>query len=1212
MANKKRNKKNKKQKNNDTSSSSENSQSSSSSSNPPLVSNVLKRTVNAADSSNDFSLQEDGAIATDVSSHFESTPETTPDTVSSRLTKTTSEEIPEAFKVNPLFATEENLLSDAINSSEFITPPPGISSSPEAFEDAIPEDAEVQPEDGIKVDFCHVAENDNNDYLHEELKTEEVNDEDEEGFEEPIYQEEVDEGQFEDVIEEVLEDIYEKDEENIQEEVGEKLKEDLPNKIPMAKIEDFSEDEEDSETNNEPEQKESNDSNLMDQSEFDLDLNYDRQIRKSEISFEHRWALEERLIHYQPPVLPSAAPPKVFSEPKSLNPQFAPQFPVAQSVIPTEMTTSIPDLLTEDDQPVSNQTDIVPITKAVIEKSTCGNDSCISLSSVEVENARKSQKTSKSAIAIETSGLTLPIMDDPSKYVLERSNFIKSEFAEVQKAIETPYKMIETTRSVGFMEPGDDLTALEQPTMMALCQNSHQPMAVEKVIDSVLPGFQVPKYEEISESLTKTFIPKNIVLPDEKNVLANECLKLSREISPKDEKSRGRNKSSDSESSMTLPEVPSPGSSRRSSSGLSSGKSYGRNSGRFTGQVPPPIISQPVRSVSVQSEERIRERPRTDSSCQTDRTDASNISFEDPDEIQIEIFEPEIQEDNFTSNLLSVYRRQRIDRHGLDLKLKLLQSHQYVWIHKVLLEAILPGITQSHIFIVVDLDSDSLVALVQYLYTGQLGRPLSLDSCPSYLKILQALGDVKFIKDEIIQFMESEFNVENCDRIISAARVFNLEGLGGRIVEKIGSKPFEYRDIILKLDPEDFIHLVELDTLNIGEIDLLSLISDWLTSKPIHAEYIDRVLENVRWETIPSEYIVSNVISDTILTQGNGAKTIMEAMGQHLAKNRFQKSMKYRRNARETILVIGGVTKGDVPLVLKSDESWIHSDLHVPDDLRYYFNKLSGHQVLNINGFVFVIGGEYLGKDNKKVISNLVLCLDIRLRHWKELRPMIHSRTHFSASVLNDEIFVFGGRNEKGILAFSEKFSIDENKWSQIEKLRVPRCCHAQITTGGKIYISGGYVQEYKKPARYSSDILIYSGEESAFIEATTSLVQPRGWHKMVEIGKNILILGGCYQKQNGRREGISEVEFFDISGCSMYSIQQQLLYSCSSPSLATSQDGDIAKVLLIGGWSETEKKFLNSAQEMIFKNKTVQTIQLLNSYLPKHFTTQEATNVIF
>merc|ERR1711962_500199 len=159
--------------------------------------------------------------------------------------------------------------------------------------------------------------------------------------------------------------------------------------------------------------------------------------------------------------------------------------------------------------------------------------------------------------------------------------------------------------------------------------------------------------------------------------------------------------------------------------------------------------------------------------------------------------------------------------------------------------------------------------------------------------------------------------------------------------------------------------------------------------------------------------------------------------------------------------------------------------------------------------------------------------------------------------------------------------------------------------------ISGGYIQEYKKPSRYSTDILIYSGEDFSFIESTTNLIQPRGWHKMVQIGENILILGGCFQKQNGRREGISENEFFDISNNSIVPIQKKLLYPCSSPSVITTSiqnangtDDDVTKVLLIGGWSDTEKKFLNSAQEIIIENKTIQTIQLLNSYLPKHFTT--------
>ena len=68
-------------------------------------------------------------------------------------------------------------------------------------------------------------------------------------------------------------------------------------------------------------------------------------------------------------------------------------------------------------------------------------------------------------------------------------------------------------------------------------------------------------------------------------------------------------------------------------------------------------------------------------------------------------------------------------------------------------------------------------------------------------------------------------------------------------------------------------------------------------------------------------------------------------------------------------------------------------------------------------------------------------------------------RTHFTASILNDEIHVFGGRNEKGLIATSEVYSIADNKWRYGQKMEYPRCCHAQVTCGDNIVISGGYVQ---------------------------------------------------------------------------------------------------------------------------------------------------------
>ena len=74
---------------------------------------------------------------------------------------------------------------------------------------------------------------------------------------------------------------------------------------------------------------------------------------------------------------------------------------------------------------------------------------------------------------------------------------------------------------------------------------------------------------------------------------------------------------------------------------------------------------------------------------------------------------------------------------------------------------------------------------------------------------------------------------------------------------------------------------------------------------------------------------------------------------------------------------------------------------------------------------------------------------------------MITRRTHFSASILDDEIHVFGGRNEKGLLNLTEVYSIKENKWKNGQKMNEARCCHAQITFKNEIIITGGYVQGY-------------------------------------------------------------------------------------------------------------------------------------------------------
>ena len=148
------------------------------------------------------------------------------------------------------------------------------------------------------------------------------------------------------------------------------------------------------------------------------------------------------------------------------------------------------------------------------------------------------------------------------------------------------------------------------------------------------------------------------------------------------------------------------------------------------------------------SESEIRIRERTDSSSQTE------TAVDDPNELKIEIetgngFGFGTGSD-YSSQILKIFRKHRLAGRGLDLKIKSKPDQVYLWIHRILLESILPDdvIGEMTHFIEVDLDQISLISLVRFIYTGDID--LSLENCKYYLNIINALGPIDFIKVIII------------------------------------------------------------------------------------------------------------------------------------------------------------------------------------------------------------------------------------------------------------------------------------------------------------------------------------------------------------------------------------------------------------------------------------------------------------------------------
>src|SRR6266446_1657680 len=109
-------------------------------------------------------------------------------------------------------------------------------------------------------------------------------------------------------------------------------------------------------------------------------------------------------------------------------------------------------------------------------------------------------------------------------------------------------------------------------------------------------------------------------------------------------------------------------------------------------------------------------------------------------------------------------------------------------------------------------------------------------------------------------------------------------------------------------------------------------------------------------------------------------------------------------------------------------------------------------------GFLYVIGGG----NSSAALSDLER-YDPVLDAWITLAPMPTARAGAAAAVIDDGIFVIGGRQSTNgpcsggpYLQTVEKYDIDTNTWSPVAQLPTPRSDLAAVAHGGKIFIFGG------------------------------------------------------------------------------------------------------------------------------------------------------------
>jgi N-acetylneuraminic acid mutarotase len=160
-------------------------------------------------------------------------------------------------------------------------------------------------------------------------------------------------------------------------------------------------------------------------------------------------------------------------------------------------------------------------------------------------------------------------------------------------------------------------------------------------------------------------------------------------------------------------------------------------------------------------------------------------------------------------------------------------------------------------------------------------------------------------------------------------------------------------------------------------------------------------------------------------------------------------------------------------------------------------------------GFLYVIGGE----NSTGVLSDLQR-YDPVLDAWTTLSPMTTVRAGAAAAVIDDAIFVIGGRQSIGgpcsggpYLTTVEKYDVDTNTWSTVAPLLNGRSDLAAVAHGGKIFVFGGCTGAVSAPS-FSGEVDMYDPQTNTWT-TLQSMTTPRASLVAGHSGDQVFAIGG-------------------------------------------------------------------------------------------------------
>ncbi|XP_052010424.1 kelch-like protein 3 [Xyrauchen texanus] len=364
--------------------------------------------------------------------------------------------------------------------------------------------------------------------------------------------------------------------------------------------------------------------------------------------------------------------------------------------------------------------------------------------------------------------------------------------------------------------------------------------------------------------------------------------------------------------------------------------------------------------------------------------------------------------------------------------------------------------SKAHLIEIRDVDGETLVKLVNYIYTAEI--EVSEDNVQVLLPAacLLQLMDVQQV---CCDFLQAQLHPTNCLGIRAFA---DLHACTGLLSLAHAYAEQHFTDVMLgeefmALSLQQVWSLISSDKLTVStEEKVFEAMIAWIKhNKEARFEYMPKLMEHVRLPLLSRDYLVQIVEEEPLIKNNNTCKDfLIEAMKYHLLPTDQRHLIKTDRTRPRTpvslpkvMMVVGG----QAPKAIRSVECY-----DFQEDRWYQVADLPSRRcragVVNMAGKVYAVGGF-----NGSLRVRTVDVYDGSKDQWSSVPSMQERRSTLGAAVLGDLLIAVGGFDGSTGLSSVEAYNPKTNEWMFVAPMNTRRSSVGVGIVDGKLYAVGGY-----------------------------------------------------------------------------------------------------------------------------------------------------------